>query len=240
MEDDPEDIVIPFINIKSIVEEREIYHEEELQKIVVKIVEKMNFQPKIELALDKGKEEVIIDFPDYVQKPLLSTYIGKIRFIDVFRNFSSLMMKEAYSFEFEKSYTGGCCFYPDIWGPENEEWTYVQATRYEVGCCNHCEKPVHLVLRSKDWVSYDVHNHDWKLIKPNHELTDNDCCKFMRNRNNEPDAGEWEEVSEDSEGILSDRPPCYNCLKPGGFRAIPDDEKTRENEVITKLRIKLC
>lgn len=30
MDDDIEDLTIPFINIKSIVEEREIHHEEEL------------------------------------------------------------------------------------------------------------------------------------------------------------------------------------------------------------------
>ena len=47
MDDDIEDLTIPFINIKSIVEEREIYHEEELQKAVLELVEAMCFKSNI-------------------------------------------------------------------------------------------------------------------------------------------------------------------------------------------------
>lgn len=224
MDDDIEDLTIPFINIKSIVEEREIYHEEELQKVVLELVEAMCFQSNIEQALDKGEEEVIIDFPEYFQQPLSEIFVGKIRFRDVFRNFSGLMAKEAYPIEFEWSFDGGCCLQPEAaWNEEEPPWRKGESEG-DLACCYHCDKTVHYWLGQGAWG-------EWKLVwKKNSEekeyvFSKVDCCKKMK------------ELNEDSRQDLRADPPCLNCLGP--YYAISESWKKPEHMVPTKLKIKL-
>ena len=229
MDDHIDDLTIPFINIKSIVEEREIYHEEELQKAVLELVEAMSFQSNIEQALDEGKEEVVIDFPEYFQQPLSKIFVGKILFNDVFQNFAALMAKEAYPFEFESSFFGGCCPHPDpAWNEDRKEsWNYDYALKTQYGCCYYCKKAVYLTV-----------NHVWKLLTEGTEKDDgytkSDCCKIMRERNKDSQTIYGPGTKE---RILLNKPFCFNCYRQ--FKAIPDESKKPDNTVITKLRIKL-
>jgi hypothetical protein len=229
MDEDIEDLTIPFINIKSIVEEREIHHEEELQKAVLELVEAMSFKSNIEQALDEGKEEVVIDFPKYFQKPLSEIFVGKIRFRDVFQNFAALMAKEAYPFEFESSFFGGCCPHPSpAWDEDSKEsWNYDYAVWTQYGCCYHCKKALYLG------------DNGWKLLTRGTEADDDwytksDCCKFMREINKDSQTFNGPGFEE---GILLNEPFCFNCYRP--FKAIPYESKKPDNTLITKLKIKL-
>lgn len=223
MDDDIEDLTIPFINIKSIVEEREIHHEEELQESVLELVKAMSFKSNIEQALDEGKEEVVIDFPEYFQQPLSEIFVGKILFKDVFQNFAALMAKEAYPFEFEWSFNSGCCLQPDsAWNEEEPPWRG-DLEEGDLAGCWHCDKTVHYWLTPRGG--------EWKLVrKKNSEeqeyvFSKVDCCKRMKEENKY--GGQ----------TLDYRPPCLNCLGP--YDAILESDKKPENMVPTKLKIKL-